>query len=105
MCPFWVLLNSINIRFIIFDCYVKRELRSFHVSGAIEVFKKFFVPSFYLFHLIKFHEVPIERDLWDSSRASLKGEIDFNQFDFFLMTYHAIVLAMETSMIVSGECL
>lgn len=33
------------------------------------------------------------------------GKFDFNQFDFFLMTYRAIELAMETLMIVSRECL
>lgn len=43
-------------------------------------------------------------DLWDSSRAFLKG-IDFNQFDFFLMTYRAIVREMETLMIALEEYL
>lgn len=89
--------NSINIRFIIFDCYVKRELKFPLCRARCSTF-------FLSFHLIKFHEVNVLKDLWDNSRAFVR-EIDFNQYDYVLMTHRAIVRVTVTSMIVSGECL
>lgn len=92
--------NSINIRFIIFDCYVKRELNSFipERGGLIP----FIIDS--ILRTSMRYKLVCLKIYWDSSRAFIKW-IDFNQFDIFLMTYRAILRVMVTLRIGLRECL